>query len=150
MDPTLSTGDVENGTVPSPTNDTFTIGDDDASTLQPPPSDMDYHREDDATNFDHVNIVDDEDEEAVVHDQLPTAEEYKAKMMAGGGAPSPRASTGRHGSGGDGDDDVHDQLPSVEEYKSSMIVHEDSTPKKSRAGLYTFLLLLLVTVIATA
>jgi len=127
-------------------------GGDDDSTLQPPPSVGD--------SFD-VNAV--EEESPAVHDQLPSPEEYKAKMIVGSSNSfANRDIVDNPQNGDDNDDDVHDQLPSVDAYKTSMSFNnkqgsqemEDGTAasngKKSRAGLYTFLCLFLVTVIATA
>lgn len=140
VSPNMTT-DVENGSE----QDHFTIGDDDASTLQPPPSEMDHHP---AIDVD----LDADDDEETAHDQLPTPEEYKARMKDGfatSSSPSKSAIGSQEDASGDDNDEVHDQLPSVEEYKASTGFHE-SPHKKSRAGLYTFLALVLVTVIATA
>ncbi|MGK3745404.1 MAG: hypothetical protein ACI8RD_013886 [Bacillariaceae sp.] len=138
---------------------------DDESTLQPPPSD-------DMGDIDIDAIDYDDDEEAPsAHDQLPSPEEYKAKMMNGGNSSSSLGSRffggktksdnnnpqdGEYDNGVgivDGNDD-HNQLPSVDEYKSSMTfsgaAENNNSNKKSRAGLYTFLALLLVTIIATS
>eukprot|EP00537_Pseudo-nitzschia_pungens_P019540 CAMPEP_0172412928 /NCGR_PEP_ID=MMETSP1061-20121228/78158_1 /TAXON_ID=37318 /ORGANISM="Pseudo-nitzschia pungens, Strain cf. pungens" /LENGTH=794 /DNA_ID=CAMNT_0013149179 /DNA_START=188 /DNA_END=2572 /DNA_ORIENTATION=- len=51
----------------------------------------------------------------------------------------------------DGDDPVHDQLPSVEQYKAEMSFNnkDGASNSKSRAGLYTFLGLFLVTIVVT-
>ena len=134
------------------------FGGDDESTLQPPPS------EGTGDSFD-VNAAD--EESPAVHDQLPSPEEYKAKMNDGntsGGNFSSRDIVDNPQNGDDnGDDDgIHDQLPSVDAYKTSMSFNnkqgsqgmEDGTVtsnvRKSRAGLYTFLCLFLVTVIGTA
>jgi len=144
---TSGNNDVENGTDNSDSNaGQFTIGDvedvDDESTLQPPPSVM-------TSNYDGG-----EDEEAPVHDQLPTPEEYKAKMdqhSAGHSAAfaqfSPSKVAAELSEAGSVVGDVHDQLPTVDEYKSSKTFEGG---KKSRAGLYTFLLLFLATAIITA
>lgn len=102
-------------------------GDDD-DTLQPPPSDSD--------TFD---IIPTDEEAPAVHDQLPSLQEYKAKMEAGNVSSRTQ----------DGDDNVHDQLPNADDYKTSMSSLGESR-RTSRAGLYTFLALLLLTAIATA
>lgn len=109
--------------------------DDDDDTLQPPPSDSD--------TFDIVTT----DEEAPAdHDQLPSVQEYRAKMEAGNVSSK---SLVRVDNPQDGDDNVHDQLPDVDDYKTSMSLRGQSQ-RTSRAGLYTFLALLLLTVIVTA
>ena len=136
---------------------------DDESTLQPPPSELDS-----------IDVDgDDEDDETpaqLIHDQLPSPEEYKAKMNDGststgffnGSSSSPSNNKrdnpqdgvydNENGGNFDDGDNVHDQLPSVLEYKSNVSFRQGGTSngKKSRAGLYTFLSLLLVTIIATA
>ncbi|KAG7350876.1 RHS repeat-associated core domain containing protein [Nitzschia inconspicua] len=115
--------DVENGN-----NGDFTIDDDD---------------------LDNVDI-----EGADIHDQLPTPEEYKAKMF-GGTAPfaqfSPSKEAAELSEAGSvyGDDRsvaMHDQLPNVDEYKTTSQLQRE---KGYRAGLYTFLILLLLTIIIT-
>jgi hypothetical protein len=151
MNPNMM-GDVENGSVASPMSgsgvghpDHYTIGDDDDSTLQPPPSEMGHPTIDVDMDAHHNDDV-----EGAVHDQLPSPEEYKAKMSSGFATPMSGGTRSTNGTPEDDDDNnVHDQLPSVDEYKASRSFRE-SPPTKSRAGLYTFLFLLLVTVIATA
>ena len=52
----------------------------------------------------------------------------------------------------DGNDENHD-LPTVEEYKSNLTFRENSSEEgapKSRAGLYTFLCLVLLLIIVTS
>lgn len=159
-------GDVENGSMASPmdgshiTGDHFTIGDDDDSTLQLPPTVTSNGPPTIGIDMDDLDAVDGDDvdvEGASVHDQLPSPEEYKAKMKDGFVPPPATAATRSPSSRvADDDDDfnVHDQLPSVDEYKSSMSLDVNQSPsspsKKSRAGLYTFLLLFLLTAIVTA
>lgn len=116
---------------------------DDESTSQPPPSDT--------GSVADIDIDDDVDEEAptVQHDQLPSPEEYKAKMNDVGKRDNPQDGDDDNGVGGG------NTLPSVDEYKSSMSFRQNSTSsssdnKKSRAGLFTFLGLLLMTVIVTS
>jgi hypothetical protein len=137
---------------------------DDESTLQPPPSDMGD------IDIDAIDYDDDDEEAPSAHDQLPSPEEYKAKMNGGsssslgsrffGGSNSKTKIVDNNPQDGeydngvgivDGNDD-HDQLPSVDEYKSSVTFSnaENNNNKKSRAGLYTFLALLLVTIIVTS
>jgi hypothetical protein len=140
--------DVENGH-----GGDFTI--DDESTLQPPPSDRgSFDGDDDLHN---VNI----DKNNDFHDQLPTPEEYKAKMMdrhvssSGSSAfaqfsPSKEAAEASEAGSVYGDDRsvaVHDQLPNVDEYKAAS---QQRRQKGFRAGLCTFLVLLVLTAIITA
>jgi hypothetical protein len=141
--------DVENGTVASPSvsaggttadhTDAFTIGDE--STLQAPPSMMDDHDLEDG-GLDG----DDDDDDGPSHD-LPTPEEYKAKM----GSIAAAATTNRNGNvdidAGDDNEDgpVHD-LPTVEDYK----IDQHLQHKKRNQGLWTFIVLFLVTAIVTA
>mmetsp|Transcript_21439 Transcript_21439/g.43550 ORF Transcript_21439/g.43550 Transcript_21439/m.43550 type:complete len:752 (-) Transcript_21439:216-2471(-) len=117
---------------------------DDQSTLQPPPSDGDFM---------DVPTHDEEAPNVQDHSQLPSPEQYKANMN--GGAVIGTGANIDIDNPQDGDDVVHDQLPSVQEYKTSMSFNnkDGSDPKdfkKSRAGLYTFLGLFLLTVIVTA
>ena len=80
----------------------------DTTDIRPPPSE-------DESDVNDIALDDDEDdEEAQQHDQLPTPEEYKAKM------------------------------------RDSHGVGRISSSSKSRAGLFTFLGLLLVTIIVTS
>mmetsp|Transcript_22764 Transcript_22764/g.48352 ORF Transcript_22764/g.48352 Transcript_22764/m.48352 type:complete len:464 (+) Transcript_22764:71-1462(+) len=104
------------------------------STVEPPLSE---------DQFDDVNT---DEESPAVHDQLPSPEEYKANMTAG----SVLRNNAVVDNPQDGDD-VHDQLPSVDEYKANMSFKKGGADgKKSRAGLYTFLALFLVTIVVTA
>jgi hypothetical protein len=105
-------------------------------------------------DFDEVNMNG--------HDQLPTPEEYKAKMdeHTGGRAGSSSAAfvqfspsnvaaeLSEAGSVYEGES-PHDQLPTVDEYKSSRSFAE-SRSAGQRAGLITFLFILLGTIIITA
>ena len=162
----MNNNDLDEHTASDGNND---YGGDDESTLQPPPSD-------DMGDID-IDAIDDDDEEAFSgHDQLPSPEEYKAKMNGGssgstslgsrffGGSKTTKSSVdnnnpqdGEYDNGVgivDGNDD-HDQLPSVDEYKASMTFNNagnnnNDNNKKSRAGLYTFLALVLVTIIVTS
>ena len=136
--------DLENGGGADP----FSIDDDD--TLQPPPSGS-------YDEFDNVNV--DDDEEAA-HDQLPTPEEYKAKMGTGSAvgssafaqfSPSKIAAEASEAGSvvGDGDSVYNqDQLPDVDEYKSSRSFNNGKKP--NRSCLWTFLILFLVVGIITA
>jgi hypothetical protein len=141
--------DVENGTVTTPGGvdhtDNFTLGDD--STLQAPPS-LDDH---DLEDLNH-----DDDDGGPVHD-LPTPEEYKAKMAV---TNSDRSNSfvisNIDNSAIINDDDnapVHD-LPTVEDYKSSRSFNDSAKEtqknKKNRQGLWTFLILFVLTAIVTA
>ncbi len=86
---------------------------------------------------DFEDIITDEENP---HDQLPSPEEYKAGMQNG--------QTSSRNNPQDGDQD-HD-LPTVDEYKNNMTFREKEGRPKSRAGLYTFLCLLLLLIIVTA
>jgi hypothetical protein len=135
-------------------NGDFTI--DDESALQPPPS---YRGNFDADDLDHVNM-NGEDDMNNVHDQLPSPEEYKAKMMdhrlSSSGStrfvqfsPSKEAAEASEAGSVYGDDHsvaMHDQLPNVDEYKVSQQLRQ----KGFRAGCWTFFILFLITVIITA
>ena len=80
------------------------------------------------------------------HDQLPSPEEYKANNDGNTYNSSNRGVDNPQ----DGDDN-HD-LPTVDEYKRDLSFREkegDEEPK-SRAGLYTFLCLILLLIIVTA
>lgn len=137
--------DVENG------GGNFTI-DDDVSTLQPPPSDFDA---DDGERLHNVNMNDNYD-----HDQLPSPEEYKAKMVdhqsSGGGtapfaqfSPSKEAAELSEAGSVYGDDHsvaVHDQLPNVDEYKAAA---QQRRQQGFRAGCWMFVILFLFTAIIT-
>ena len=81
----------------------------DTTDIRPPPSEDESDVNDIA-----LDEEEEDDEEAQQHDQLPTPEEYKAKM------------------------------------RDSHGVGRISSSSKSRAGLYTFLGLLLVTIIVTS
>jgi hypothetical protein len=176
-------GDGGGGDNSTMAGDNFTIGDDDDSTLQPPPSEMmggggqgqhPYHHPTISTDLDDMDTIattaeranddgdddfDDVEDGGPVHDQLPSPEEYKAKMKEGFISPTANtkiAHTTPTTVIADEDEDyfhekdittVHDQLPSVDEYKSSI---NYSGPRKSRTGLYTFLILFLLTAIITA
>lgn len=96
---------------------------------------MNQGRSDD--DFDDINT-----DEENVHDQLPSAEEYKAKMSDGNISGSTRDNPQ------DGEDE-HD-LPTVDEYKSNLSFRDQEEKPKSRAGLYTFLCLVLLLIIVTA
>ncbi|KAL3908390.1 MAG: hypothetical protein SGILL_008499 [Bacillariaceae sp.] len=137
--------DLENGGGADP----FSIDDDD--TLQPPPTGS-------FDEFDNVN-VDDNEESPATHDQLPTPEEYKAKM--GNSAlttsafaqfsPSKLAAEASEAGSvvGDGDSVYNqDQLPDVDEYKSSRSFNNGKRP--NRSGLWTFLILFVLVGIITA
>lgn len=87
---------------------------------------------------DFEDIVTDEENP---HDQLPSPEEYKAHMQDG-------QTSSRRDNPQDGED-THD-LPTVDDYKSSMTFREGEERPKSRAGLYTFLCLVLLLIIITA
>jgi hypothetical protein len=116
--------------------------------------DDDIYNDDVDDDFDDVNMNG--------HDQLPTPEEYKAKMdeHTGGRAGSSSAAfvqfspsnmaaeLSEAGSVYEGES-PHDQLPTVDEYKSSRSFAE-SRSAGQRAGLITFLFILLGTVIITA
>ena len=128
--------------------DPFSIDDDD--TLQPPPSGS-------YDEFDNVNV--DDEESPAAHDQLPTPEEYKAKMGTGAVgtnafaqfSPSKIAAEASEAGSvvGDGDSVYnHDQLPDVDEYKSSRSFNNGKRP--NRSGLWTFLILFVVVGIITA
>jgi hypothetical protein len=138
--------DVENG------NGDFTI--DDESTLQPPPSYGDDFGPDDLDN-------------ANMHGEFNNnnnnngPEEYKSKMMdqrvSSGGStrfvqfsPSKEAAEASEAGSVFGDDHsvaVHDQLPNVDEYKVSS---QQRRQRGFRAGCWTFVILVLITVIVTA
>jgi len=83
------------------------------------------------------------------HDQLPSPEEYKANMDNNTFSSSARnMDNPQDGDESDSDNENHD-LPTVDEYKSNLSFRNDETPK-SRAGLYTFLCLVLLLFIVTA
>jgi hypothetical protein len=135
--------DVENG------NGDFTIDDD--STLQPPSP---YGSNVDSDDMDNVNMNGE-------HDQLPSPEEYKAKMTdhrlsSSGGSrfvqfsPSKEAAEASEAGSVYGDDHsvaLHDQLPNVDEYKAAS---QQRRQQGFRAGCWTFVILFLITVIITA
>ena len=102
---------------------------------------MNTNRPDPDNDFEDINT---DEENPDVHDQLPSPEEYKAKMKDGN----------TFGSSRDVDDEEYGEqshdLPSVSEYKTNMSFREDSDRPKSRAGLYTFLCLVLLLIIITA
>jgi hypothetical protein len=141
--------DVENG------NGDFTI--DDESTLQSPPS---YYDGYDADDMDNVN-QNGHNYSNNMHDQLPSPEEYRAKMMDHPGtssgssrfvqfSPSKEAAEASEAGSVYGDDHsvaVHDQLPNVDEYKVSS---EQQRQKGFRAGCWTFVILFLITALITA
>ena len=80
------------------------------------------------------------------HDQLPSPEEYRANMDDG---TMSSMRDNPQDSDDDDDDDDHD-LPTVDEYKSNMSFRESEERPKSRAGLWTFLCLLILLIIITA
>lgn len=91
--------------------------------------------------FDDIN-TDEENQ----HDQLPSAEEYKAKNADNAFGRNPNNVDNPQ----DGDDN-HD-LPTVDEYKRDLSFREKEGDEKprTRAGLYTFLCLILLLLIVTA
>ena len=161
----MNSSDVENGTVTTPSvadhTDNFTIGDE--STLQPPPTSTTMENDDlegglDDDDDDHGGG---DDNNGPVHD-LPTPEEYKAHLTNNGNANSAAMmmATSSNGNGnvdidagnddGDGGEHVHD-LPTVEDYKSSRSFNDTAKASSGRRqGLWTFIILFVLTAIVTA
>ena len=93
-------------------------------------------------DFENINTDDEENQ----HDQLPSPEEYKARMDGNSYNGNPNNVDNPQ----DGDDN-HD-LPTVDQYKRDLSFREKEGDEKprTRAGLYTFLCLVLLLIIVTA
>eukprot|EP00529_Nitzschia_sp_RCC80_P009838 CAMPEP_0113492902 /NCGR_PEP_ID=MMETSP0014_2-20120614/28316_1 /TAXON_ID=2857 /ORGANISM="Nitzschia sp." /LENGTH=772 /DNA_ID=CAMNT_0000386749 /DNA_START=150 /DNA_END=2468 /DNA_ORIENTATION=- /assembly_acc=CAM_ASM_000159 len=155
----MNSSDVENGTVTTPSaadhTDNFTIGDE--STLQPPPS-TSMENDDLEGGLDDDDDDDGDDDNGPVHD-LPTPEEYKARMSNNNNSNTNAAAMMMATSSGNGNVDVdagndeehiHD-LPTVEDYKSSRSFNDTAKASSGRRqGLWTFIILFLLTAIVTA
>lgn len=103
---------------------------------------MNTNRPDPDNDFEDINT---DEENPGMHDQLPSPEEYKARMDGSSNT------FGRRDMDPPEDGEATHDLPGVDEYKQSMSFREsEEREPKSRAGLYAFLCLVLLLIIVTA
>lgn len=104
---------------------------------------MKMNARDNAPSSDEFDDVTTDEENQ--HDQLPSPEEYRANS----GNISYNDSTMSVDDTNTGEDEHEHDLPSVDEYKRDLSFRQEERPT-SRAGLYTFLCLIILLIIVTA